>query len=70
MRAECEATEQLGVADGPLAASKRADEYDGAEGDPPNEIRVLGVSLNNDADVTSDSESGFQVFQIQEVEKV
>jgi hypothetical protein len=35
MRAECEATEQLGVADGPLAASKRADEPDGAEGDPP-----------------------------------
>jgi hypothetical protein len=61
--ATCEVREQLGVADGPLAASKRADEPGGAEGDPPDEIKSLGVSLDDDADVTSDSKTGFQVFQ-------
>jgi hypothetical protein len=48
-----------------LATPKRADILDGAEDDPPNEIKSLGASLNDNADVTSDNKSGFQVFQIQ-----
>jgi hypothetical protein len=32
---------------------------------PPNEIKSLGLSSNDNANVTSDNESGFQVFQIQ-----